>query len=115
MEEGNVALAQQLADAVRAGGRPVHLVYANSVQARTDNAYGRGKRAAGEILREAAAAVGGTMADVLLPNLFGEHGRPGYNSFVATFCHEVRTGRQPQVTGDRPIPLLHAQRRRRRR
>ena len=49
------------------------------------------------------------MTDVVLPNLFGEHGRPAYNSFVATFCHEVAQGRTPTVSGDRTIPLLHAQ------
>src|SRR5690606_3155307 len=48
-------------------------------------------------------------ADLLLPNLFGEHGRPGYNSFVATFAHEIAAGRTPSVTGDREIELLHAQ------
>ena len=43
----------------------------------------------------AVAAAGGHFADLLLPNLFGEHGRPGYNSFVATFAHEVAAGRTP--------------------
>jgi UDP-2-acetamido-2,6-beta-L-arabino-hexul-4-ose reductase len=41
--------------------------------------------------------------------LFGEHGRAGYNSFVATFAHEIVAGRNPSVTGDREIQLLHAQ------
>ena len=48
-----------------------------------------------------AGAAGARFADVVLPNLFGEHGRPAYNSFVATFCHEVAHGRQPEVT-ERP-------------
>lgn len=103
VERGNVLLAEQLATAL--DGRPVHLVYANSVQANLDNHYGRGKRRAGEIL----AGLPGTMADVLLPNLFGEHGRPSYNSFVATFADAVANGREPVVSGDRKIELLHAQ------
>lgn len=103
VEHGNVALAGQLADAL--GSRPVHIVYANSVQSDGDWPYGRGKRRAAEILRKAP----GTLADVQLPNLFGEHGRPHYNSFVATFCHEVANSRRPIVTGDRSIPLMHAQ------
>ena len=48
--------------------------------------------------------LGGEFADVLLPNLFGEHGRPAYNSFVATFAHDVAAGRDPTVIGDRPSP-----------
>lgn len=103
VEEGNVVIAQQLAEAL--GDRPVHLVYANSIQSELDNPYGRGKRRAGELLD----GLPGTMANVVLPNLFGEHGRPAYNSFVATFAHEVAAGRQPTVTGDRQIELLHAQ------
>lgn len=103
VEQGNVAVAETLASAV--GPNAPHLVYANSVQAESDNAYGRGKRRAADILSRQA----GTFVDVMLPNLFGEHGRPHYNSFVATFVHEVAAGRQPTVTGDREIPLLHVQ------
>lgn len=109
VESGNVELADKLAAALRGNARPIHLVYGNSTQSRLDNPYGRGKRAAAEILRAAVHDVGGTMTDVVLPNLFGEHGRPAYNSFVATFCHEVAQGRTPTVSGDRTIPLLHAQ------
>ncbi|WP_107773487.1 polysaccharide biosynthesis C-terminal domain-containing protein [Nocardioides sediminis] len=109
VEEGNVALAETLALAIRANDGPVELVYANSVQADLENPYGRGKARAAEVLRALVAEVGGTFADLLLPNLFGEHGRPGYNSFVSTFAHEVAAGRTPTVTGDREIPLLHAQ------
>ena len=75
------------------------------MQSDLDNPYGRGKRRAAKILSE----LPGTLADVHLPNLFGEHGLPGYNSFVATFCHEVAAGRQPVVAGDVQVPLLHAQ------
>jgi UDP-2-acetamido-2,6-beta-L-arabino-hexul-4-ose reductase len=103
VESANVALAESLSKAL--AGRDVHLVFANSIHADGDSPYGRGKRQAAEILRARSA----TFADVLLPNLFGEHGRPQYNSFVATFSHEVASGRQPVVTADRNLPLLHAQ------
>src|SRR3954463_8218185 len=103
VEAENVRLAEALGTAL--DGRPVHVVYADSVQRDLDNAYGRGKRRAADVL----AGLPGTLADVVLPNLFGEHGRPSYNSFVATFCHEVVHGREPRVSDDRPIPLLHAQ------
>jgi UDP-2-acetamido-2,6-beta-L-arabino-hexul-4-ose reductase len=103
VEDGNVALAESLVAAL--GDRPLHVVYGNSVQQSLENAYGRGKRRAGEILR----TLPGSMADIVLPNLFGEHGRPAYNSFVATFCHEVAHDGSPEVREDREVPLLHAQ------
>jgi len=109
VETGNVTLARDLAGALARQDRPVDVVYANSVQAEQDNPYGRGKATAAEVLADAVSSAGAGFADLLLPNLFGEHGRPGYNSFVATFAHEVAAGRGPTVTGDREIPLLHAQ------
>lgn len=107
VEAGNVRLADGLAAALRAAPG-VRVVFANSIQAGNGTPYGTGKAAAAELLRGATAAVGGTFVDVLLPNVFGEHGRPRYNSFVATFAHAVVRGEAPQVA-DREVVLLHAQ------
>nr|WP_229665850.1 capsule biosynthesis protein CapF [Ornithinimicrobium pekingense] len=109
VEQGNIALATDLADALMQIGRPIDVVYANSIQADLDNSYGRGKKEAGERLGATVSALGGKFADLLLPNLFGEHGRPDYNSFVATFANEIAAGRQPVITRDREIELLHVQ------
>ncbi len=109
VEQGNVVLATTLAQALRETDKPMDVVFANSIQARSDTPYGRGKVEAARIMKETVGQLGGRFADLLLPNLFGEHGRPGYNSFVATFAHEVAAGRTPSVTGDREIELLHAQ------
>lgn len=108
VEQGNVRLAADLAVALSAARRGLHVVYANSVQAGNGSPYGRGKAAAAQILAQATERHGGVLRDVLLPNLFGEHGRPAYNSFVATFVDHVLHGRAPEVA-DRPIELLHAQ------
>lgn len=109
VEQGNIQIGRTLAEAIRLGGRPVHVVYGNSIQSVLDNAYGRGKSRAADLVRDAVKAVGGTFVDVRLPNLFGEHGLPAYNSFVATFCHEIANGREPLVTGDKSVPLMHVQ------
>jgi UDP-2-acetamido-2,6-beta-L-arabino-hexul-4-ose reductase len=109
VEAGNLDLAKMLAAALRNNGRPIHIVYGNSIQALQDNAYGRGKAGAAQVLRDAADVVAGTLADILLPNLFGEHGRPHHNSFIATFCHALASGGRPEVKVDNEVPLLHAQ------
>jgi UDP-2-acetamido-2,6-beta-L-arabino-hexul-4-ose reductase len=110
VQNGNRDLAERLATALRAAGPGRRVVYANSIQARLDNPYGRGKAEAADVLRAVTTEIGGSFADVLLPNLFGEHGRPHYNSFVATFCHLVASGGVPTVDQDNEIPLLHVQR-----
>lgn len=110
VSEGNVLFAQQLADAVRRAERaPRALVFANSTQAGNGTVYGDAKSASAEILARAAADVGAEFVDVVLPNVFGEHGRPFYNAVTATFCHVLAEGGTPTVERDRELTLLHAQ------
>lgn len=109
VEHGNIQLAQDLVRALDEAGVRPHVVFANSVQARADTPYGRGKSAAASLLAGWASQRGARFADVVLPNLFGEHGRPFYNSFVATFCHQLVAGERPRVVDDRSLPMLPAQ------
>lgn len=108
--EGNVRFAEQLASALsRAVRVPAVVVFANSIQSGNGSVYGRGKQAASDLLRAAAEHVGARFEDVKLPNLFGEHGRPFYNSVVATFSNQLALGDAPRVDQDRELTLLHAQ------
>lgn len=114
LEAGNVALAAELVAALeRTGARPTVVVagsnYADGDHPGCDTPYGRGKRGAGELLRAWGERVGARVTEIRFPGLFGEHGRPDYNSFVATFAHRVATGGQPQVVGDRELPLVAVQ------
>lgn len=110
VRDGNIGFAAQLADVLRnVPTPPLEVVYANTVQAGNDSVYGQAKAEAAEVLRTAAEKAGARFTDVLLPNLFGEHGRPFYNSVVATFCHLLHTGEVPTVVDDKELSLLHAQ------
>ncbi|EKA61351.1 nucleoside-diphosphate-sugar epimerase [Janibacter hoylei PVAS-1] len=108
VREGNLSLAAELAEAITRAGRPLRVVFANSTQAGNGTPYGTGKEDSARILREATEANGGWFVDVLLPNIFGEHGRPRYNSFVATFVHATVTGENVTIN-DNQVGLLHVQ------
>jgi UDP-2-acetamido-2,6-beta-L-arabino-hexul-4-ose reductase len=105
----NVLIAQRLTDSLDKAESHPAIVYANSIQAGTGTPFGESKQAAAEHLTEWGRRVGAPVADVRLPNLFGEHGRPQYNSVVATFCHTLARGGEPQLLVDRELPLLHVQ------
>jgi UDP-2-acetamido-2,6-beta-L-arabino-hexul-4-ose reductase len=108
LERGNPSLAKDVVTAIRrSGARPV-VVFANSVHADADTPYGSGKRHASTLLGDGLREVGGCYVDVRLPNLFGEHGRPAYNSVVATFVDCLVNGRGPDIV-DRPVNLMHVQ------
>ncbi|WP_406108274.1 NAD-dependent epimerase/dehydratase family protein [Micromonospora globbae] len=101
---GNVQLAAQLVEGLRRAAMPPgSLVFANSVQAGNGTPYGDSKATAASLL----ADTGLPFDDVLLPNLYGEHGRPYYNSAVATFCRVLAEGGQPEVHADRQLDLVH--------
>lgn len=108
VEQGNVDLGHDVAHAVSAAGRPLRVAMSGTIQVERNNAYGRGKLAAQNAISEVTRVGGGHFVDVCLPNLFGEHGRPNYNSFVATFVHATIAGEMPQIN-DNPVELLHVQ------
>jgi UDP-2-acetamido-2,6-beta-L-arabino-hexul-4-ose reductase len=104
VNDGILDPARRLAEAIQRARHPIRVVYANSTQCRDPSVYGIAKQRAADILGSGAG-----LSNVVLPNLFGEHGRPYYNSFVATFCHQLAEGDLARVVRDREVPLLHAQ------
>ncbi|GAA2743652.1 NAD-dependent epimerase/dehydratase family protein [Terrabacter aerolatus] len=108
VRNGNINLAHELADGLRESGATPRIIFANSIQAGNGTPYGDGKERAAKILSDFAKETRVRFVDVLLPNLFGEHGRPKYNSFVATFVQAVVEGEIPEIS-DREVELLHVQ------
>lgn len=109
LAKANIELAQGLATGLARAGRSIDVIYGNSIHSRGVSAFGSSKRRGAEILEAACGALEGRFVDVLLPNVFGEHGKPFYNSFVASFCHQLARGDVPTIDLDREVPLLHAQ------
>ncbi len=108
--QGNPWLAEQLVRSLERINRPITIIYGNSIHSMGDSPFGIAKRAAADVLAEWGNRSGAPIVDVLLPNLFGEHGVPNYNSIVATFSHLIARGEPPVITDDKELPLLHAQR-----
>lgn len=106
---GNVMLATRLVEAVRTIDASPTIVYANSTQSEAGGTYGESKAEAAEIIGAEVNASGGAFVDLVLPHLFGEFGRPFYNSAVITFAHQIAIGEEPSLTGDAELELLHAQ------
>ena len=110
VREENPWLARQLVTALKRGGSSSAIIYGNSVHANGDSAFGVAKREAAGILNQWGAESGNPVIDLVLPNIFGEHGRPHYNSVVATFAHLIARGESPTLVDDKELPLLHVQR-----
>lgn len=110
----NVELADDLVQALDAVGGQPRVAYANSAHAAathtsSDSAYGSSKRDAGRTLQSWGQRSGAPVANLMLPNLFGECARPRYNSAVATFCADLAAGRPSEVNGSGTTELMPVQ------
>lgn len=109
IEATNSGLARDLVAACEQTGARPFVVYANSTHEDRDTAYGRGKRAAADTFRAWADRQGAGFANLILPHVFGEFGKPFYNSVVSTFCHQLARNETPQIISDGELELLHVQ------
>ncbi len=109
LEATNPALAEALVGALERTDRQPHIVFSSSTHAGRDTPYGRSKQAASDVFHQWAQRSGAVFTNMVLPHVFGESGRPFYNSVVSTFCHQIAHGEQPVVQRDGDLELLHAQ------
>ena len=109
IERVNVDLTNRLIDACRQADVRPQIVLANSTHCERDTAYGRSKRRSAELLAGWASEVGSVFTNLVIPNVYGEGGRPFYNSVVSTFCHQLASGEKPTIIQDGRLELVHAQ------
>jgi UDP-2-acetamido-2,6-beta-L-arabino-hexul-4-ose reductase len=106
--EVNGGLTTALCEAIRAGGRPVPMIFTSSIQAERDNPYGESKRAGEAAVTELAKETGQSCTIYRLPNVFGKWCKPNYNSAVATFCHNIARGEPIRIDNpDAPLSLVY--------
>lgn len=103
----NLSLAQSLVAALEAGGHKPHIIFSSSTWTETQTAFGRSKKAANQILMDWANKNNGSVTLLTIPNVFGDRGKPFYNSVVATFCYQLTHGETPKIIDDRKIELIY--------
>lgn len=109
--DGNVKPSEQLVSALMLTNSAPAIIYSSSVQALDPdaNSYAKGKAAVSQIFEEWAKKANGRLINLIIPHVFGEYGRPQYNSAVATFAHQVANGEEPTIHNDGQLELVHVQ------
>ncbi|WBV61558.1 NAD-dependent epimerase/dehydratase family protein [Chryseobacterium camelliae] len=107
--ETNVGLAQKLVSSLKRTGSKAHVMISSSTQEERDNLYGKSKKEGREILANWAQENGGKITGLIIPNVFGAFGKPFYNSFIATFCHQLTHGETPTIATDGEVKLIYVQ------
>lgn len=109
VEQANLNIAENLVEALSLSGNTPHIFYTNSIQKASDTGYGRGKQAAHELISKWAKSTGANYTQLILPHIFGEGGKPYYNSAIHTFCHQLVNGEEMKINGKGELELVHAQ------
>jgi len=103
----NLQLVEKLVSSLRRTQSRAHILFSSSSQEGKNNLYGRSKREGRELLARWAAESGGKFTGMLIPNVFGPFGLPNYNSFIATFCHQLTHQEEPQIIADGAVKLIY--------
>ena len=87
--DGNSDLTAQLCRLLAAAGGQCPVLMTSSTQAVNDSDYGKSKALAEAALLAYGKDTGAAVHLTRMPGVFGKWCRPGYNSVVATFCHNI--------------------------
>ncbi|EGI2115018.1 capsular polysaccharide biosynthesis protein CapF [Listeria monocytogenes] len=88
-EEGNLGFTSTLLNTLDKYENDCPVMFASSTQATLDNAYGRSKRAAEDLIFAHAKSNNSKALIYRFPNVFGKWCKPNYNSAIATFCYNI--------------------------
>lgn len=103
----NIGLVKQLINALESVGSQAHVLFSSSSQEERDNLYGKSKKEGRELLINWAKSSGGMFTGLVIPNVFGPFGHPYYNSFIATFSHQLSHNEQPKIEVDGLVKLIY--------
>ena len=109
IETTNIALTETLIGACERARRRPHIVFASSIHVTRDTAYARSKRLCAQLIDEWAKRRGARFTTLVMPHVFGECGKPFYNSVVSTFCYQLAGAQTPRIVQDSTLELVHAQ------
>jgi UDP-2-acetamido-2,6-beta-L-arabino-hexul-4-ose reductase len=88
----NTGYTESICKLAALSSKKIPIIFSSSTQIDLDNAYGRSKLAAENVLLEYSARTGAPVHILRLPNVMGKWCRPDYNSVVATFCYNISHG-----------------------
>jgi UDP-2-acetamido-2,6-beta-L-arabino-hexul-4-ose reductase len=103
----NIKLVKDLIEAMEAEDVTPYVLFSSSTQEERDNLYGKSKKEGRELLEQWATRNNASFTGLVVPNVYGPFGRPYYNSFIATFCHQLTHGEQPRIDVDGSVKLIY--------
>ncbi len=105
----NIELSNKLINAIDMADFKGKLIFASSIQEELNNHYGKSKYESRQYFEKESERLGFQFISLILPNIYGPFCRPYYNSFIATFCHNLINDKQISIINDNEMPLIYVE------
>jgi len=105
--DNNIKLVNQLINACEITNSTPHIVFSSTNQEESDNLYGKSKYDGRKLLEEWSIKNNAIFTGLIIPNVFGPFGNPFYNSFIATFAHQLTHDELPTIDIDEKVKLIY--------
>jgi len=107
-ETFNVVFTQEILDFLDRNKLSTPILFTSSEQVVFSNPYGHSKKEAEKLILNYAKKCNAKALILRLCGVFGKFAKPGYNSVVATFCHNIAHDLPIEIiNGNREIELVH--------
>ena len=103
----NIELVKKLINACEVTNSTPKIIFSSSTQEEKDNVYGKSKLEGRKYFEAWGIKNSCRVLSLIIPNVFGPFGKPLYNSFIATFSHQIIAGEQPTVISDSTVNLIY--------
>lgn len=103
----NIELVNKLISACETTQSKPYILFSSSTQEDNGNLYGKSKLDGRKLLEEWALKNKARFTGLIMPNVFGPFGHPYYNSFIATFCHQLTHNEKPKIEKDEVVNLIY--------
>jgi UDP-2-acetamido-2,6-beta-L-arabino-hexul-4-ose reductase len=103
----NIDLVERLIKSLEKTNSKPHVFFSSSSQEVKGNVYGNSKKDGRQKLIEWANRNSGKFTGLVIPNVFGPFGKPYYNSFIATFSHQLTHNEFPKIENDSEVELIY--------
>lgn len=105
--DNNIKLVNQLTNACETTDSTPHIIFSSTSQEESDNLYGKSKYDGRKLLEEWSIKNNAKFTGLIIPNVFGPFGAPFYNSFIATFAHQLTHDELPTIAIDKKVKLIY--------
>ena len=106
----NLSISEALVGACERSDTRPHIIFASSTHTllNPNAAYSISKVECSTYISKWCSDYNCNFTNLIIPHVFGEFGKPFYNSVVSSFCYQLANGEETKVINDKELELLHA-------